>query len=206
MSEEEDKKENTVMEEASVEQEQPKKEGEEQAVDSAEKSAPVQEEPPAPPSLEEQLEEMKGNYLRALAEQENYRKRMAREMNDLKENTRIRTLQDVVGIYDLLQMAVDAAKNAQDVAALRQGIEMTFGELKRTFEGCGVKVLDAVGKPFDPALHQAVGTEASEEVPEGTVVRQWKPGFQIGERLLRAAMVVVSSGPAKAAEEEKISE
>lgn len=190
---EEENKEETLTEEVAAEQEQS---AEESA--SSSESQQASAEPPAPPSLEEQLEEMKGNYLRALAEQENYRKRMAREMNDLKENTRIRTLQEVCGIYDLLQMAVDAAKNAQDVSALRQGVEMTFGELKRTFEGFGMKVLDAVGKPFDPALHQAVGAEASDDVPEGTVLRQWKPGFQIGERLLRAAMVVVSSGPAKA--------
>ncbi len=181
--------------EEAVQQEAPQPEGQEPA------SSEKKEEKPAP-TLEEQLAEMKGNYLRALAEQENYRKRMAREMNDLKESTRQRTLGEVVGIYDLLQMAVDAARSAQDVASLRQGIEMTFGELKRTFSSFGVTAVDATGQVFDPALHQAVGTEPSDEIPEGTVIRQWKPGFKVGEKLLRPAVVVVSSGPAKAPEAE----
>ncbi len=156
---------------------------------------------PAEPPLEEQLAEMKENYLRALAELENYRKRMAREMNDTRENTRNRTLTDILGIYDLLQMAVDAARNAKDVAALRQGVEMTFGELKRTFSSLGVEAVESAGEPFDPARHQAMTTEASEEVPEGHVLRQWKPGFQRAGKLLRPAVVVVSSGPAAKPEE-----
>lgn len=174
-------------------------------VESASVSSGESKEPQAPaePTLEEQLAEMKENYLRALAELENYRKRMAREMNDTRENTRNRTLVDVLGIYDLLQMAVDAARNAKDVAALRQGVEMTFGELKRTFSSLGVEPVESEGELFDPARHQAMTTEASEEVPEGHVLRQWKPGFQRAGKLLRPAVVVVSSGPAVKAGESR---
>ena len=154
------------------------------------------------PSLEEQLEEMRGNYLRALAELENYRKRMAREMNDLRETTRHRTISELLGIYDLLQMAVESARNAQDMAALRQGVEMTFGEVKRTLGGLGVETVEAAGQAFDPACHQAVGAEPSEEVPEGVVLRQWKPGFRIGGKLLRPAVVVVSKGGSQPPREE----
>lgn len=208
---EEEKKEDTISVEEAAAQSQPvedtgaqAKSAEENAGDKSDAAASAKPaEPPAPPSLEEQLAEMKGNYLRALADQENYRKRMAREMNDVKESTRIRTLGDVLGVYDLLQMAVEAAKSAQDVAALRQGIEMTFGELKRTFSNLGVSVLDAQGQVFDPAIHQAVGTQPSDEVPEGTVMIQWKPGFKVGDKLLRPAMVVVSSGAAKPVEEKE---
>lgn len=169
-----------------------------ESAEAAPESSGESQEPQAPaePTLEEQLAEMKENYLRALAELENYRKRMAREMNDTRESTRNRTLSDVLGIYDLLQMAVDAARNAKDVAALRQGVEMTFGELKRTFSSLGVETVESAGEPFDPARHQAMTTEASEEVPEGHVLRQWKPGFQRAGKLLRPAVVVVSSGPA----------
>lgn len=155
-----------------------------------------EEKAPAGPTLEEQLSEMKGNYLRSLAELENYRKRMAREMNDVKEKSRHNTISEVLGIYDLLQMAVDAASKAKDVESLKQGVEMSFGELKSIFSKLGVEVVDGSGQPFDPALHQAIGAEPSDEVPEGTVIRQWKPGFRIGDKLLRPAVVVVSSGPA----------
>lgn len=185
-----------------------KAEGATGAAEPAPVSSGESQEPQAPaePTLEEQLAEMKGNYLRALAELENYRKRMAREMNDTRENTRNRTLVDVLGIYDLLQMAVDAARNAKDVAALRQGVEMTFGELKRTFSSLGVEPVESAGEPFDPARHQAMTTEASEEVPEGHVLRQWKPGFQRAGKLLRPAVVVVSSGPAAKPEEQEAGE
>ncbi|MCQ2403668.1 MAG: nucleotide exchange factor GrpE [Lentisphaeria bacterium] len=203
----EEKKEDTISVEDAATQYQSADEAREKGNAQEQPAEEVSEEktaePPVPPSLEEQLAEMKGNYLRALADQENYRKRMAREMNDVKESTRIRTLGDVLGVYDLLQMAVEAAKNAQDVAALRQGIEMTFSELKRTFSNLGVSVLDAHGQVFDPAIHQAVGTQPSDEVPEGTVMIQWKPGFKVGDKLLRPAMVVVSSGAAKPAEGEE---
>lgn len=155
-----------------------------------------EEKTPVGPTLEEQLSEMKGNYLRSLAELENYRKRMAREMNDVKEKSRHNTISEVLGIYDLLQMAVDAASKAKDVESLKQGVKMSFGELKSIFSKLGVEVVDGSGQPFDPALHQAIGAEPSDEVPEGTVIRQWKPGFRIGDKLLRPAVVVVSSGPA----------
>ncbi len=186
----------------SVVSEEEKPQGEE-TVASEEEKAQSQEKQP---SLEEQLEEMKGNYLRSLAELENYRKRMAREMNEVRESTRHRTISELLGIYDLLQMAVDSAKTAQDVASLRQGVEMTFGELKRTLSGLGVEAVEALGQVFDPACHQAVGMEASAQVPEGNVLRQWKPGFRIGGKLVRPAVVIVSKGPeAPPAEEEKSS-
>lgn len=153
-------------------------------------------EPPAEPTLEEQLAEMKSNYLRALAESENYRKRMAREILDTREQSRIKTIGEMVGIYDLLQMAVEHAAKATDVASLRQGLEMSFGEFKRILKGMGVEVLDAVGQHFDPAIHEALSTLNSDEVPEGVVLQQWKPGFKVGEKLLRPATVVVSKGPA----------
>ncbi|MBR4124564.1 MAG: nucleotide exchange factor GrpE [Victivallales bacterium] len=168
---------------------------------------------PVEPTLEEQLAEMKGNYLRALAESENYRKRMAREILETREQSRIKTIGEMVGIYDLLQMAVDHASKATDVASLRQGLEMSFGEFKRILKGMGVEVLDAVGQKFDPVLHEAMSTLNSDEVPEGVVLQQWKPGFKIGEKLLRPATVVVSKGPAnpppealEAAEVEKAEE
>ena len=64
-------------------------------------------------------------------------------------------------------------------------------------------MIDATGKPFDPALHEAVAEESSDTVPNGTVIRQWSRGYQCGSRLLKPAMVVVSSGPAAAEDAEK---
>ena len=182
----------TIEEDAPANEESPEKADTPESPETPEPPA----ESPKEPTLEEQLAEMKGNYLRALAESENYRKRMAREILDTREQTRVKTIGEMVGIYDLLQMAVEHASKATDVAALRQGLEMSFGEFKRILKGMGVEVVDAVGKPFDPALHEALSTLNSDEVPEGVVLQQWKPGFKVGEKLLRPATVVVSKGPA----------
>lgn len=162
---------------------------------------------PAEPSLEEQLDEMRGNYLRALAELENYRKRTARELQEERTKTRSRTITDVLGVYDLLQMAVDHAATATDMDAIRQGLSMSFSELKKILSSLEVTVIDAVGTAFDPQIHDALSTAPSDTVPEGVVLQQWKAGFKLGDRLLRPASVIVSSGnPAAAAAAEPAAE
>ena len=153
---------------------------------------------PAPePTPEEKLAEMQDKYLRTLAEYDNYRKRMARELQSTREYAKRSTLADVVGAYDLLQMAVESSAAATDMKALRDGIKMTFGEFQRTLKQLGVEPIDARGQKFDPAIHEAIQTMPSDTVPEGTVMQQWKTGFMLDGKLLRAAVVLVSSGPAK---------
>ena len=154
---------------------------------------------PAPePTPEEKLAEMQDKYLRTLAEYDNYRKRMARELQSTREYAKRSTLADVVGAYDLLQMAVESSASAKDMKALQDGIKMTFGEFQRTLKQLGVEPIDARGQKFDPALHEAIQSVPSDTVPEGVVIQQWKSGFTLDGKLLRAAVVLGSSGPAKA--------
>lgn len=72
---------------------------------------------------------------------------------------------------------------------------MIQAEFQRSFEKLGVKPIDTVEHNFNPALHDAVAQETSTTVPEGQIIRQWKPGYLIGDKVLRVATVVVSSGP-----------
>ena len=155
---------------------------------------------PAPePTPEEKLAEMQDKYLRTLAEYDNYRKRMARELQSAREYARRSTLLDVLGAYDLLQMAVESSATATDMKALQDGLKMTFGEFQRTLKQLGVEPIDARGQKFDSALHEAIQTMPSDTVPEGMVMQQWKAGFTLDGKLLRAATVLVSSGPAQPA-------
>jgi molecular chaperone GrpE len=154
---------------------------------------------PAEPTLEQKYEEMRNNYLRALADCENTRKRMAREMQDLRESTRMNTIGEIVGIFDLLKMASDSTATATDMATIQMGVKMIFDQFKTVLTNMGVSVIDAKGQKFDPKLHEAISTANSDDVPEGTVLQQWNFGFKLGERILRPARVVVSAGP-KAAE------
>ena len=90
---------------------------------------------------------------------------------------------------------------ARYAAASRNEKTMILNEFKKAFDGLGVKEINAVGKEFDPKFHEAMKTENSDDVPEGTVIAQWKAGYIIGERLIRPATVVVSAGPAKKEDE-----
>ena len=73
-------------------------------------------------------------------------------------------------------------------------LKMIIGEFNKALDELNVKKIDASGAAFDPAIHEAMGYEASESVPEGQVIRQWNSGFKLGEHLLRPARVMVSSG------------
>jgi molecular chaperone GrpE len=158
------------------------------------KASETQSESLPDPSPEELLALANDRYLRARADFENYRKRMAREFTEVRENARQQTVSEFLGIYDFILLAIEHAETAVDMDAIRQGLRMIFTEFERTFENLDVKLIETVGKDFDPNLHEAISQEASADIPEGKIIRQWKPGFTLGNRLLRPASVVVSSG------------
>jgi molecular chaperone GrpE len=80
--------------------------------------------------------------------------------------------------------------------AIRDGLKMILTEFGKAIEELGIEKIDAVGKEFDPNLHEAMANEPSDEVEEGVVIKQWTCGYRMGDRLLRPANVVVSSGSA----------
>jgi molecular chaperone GrpE len=140
------------------------------------------------------LQEANDRLLRTKAEFENYRKRVQREFAEIREQTKLLVIQEFLTVYDHFQMALSHA-DSDDLASLRQGMEMIHAEFRRTLGNLGAEEIEALGKPFDPETHDALAQEPSPEVPEGHVLRQWKAGFKLGERLLRPATVVVSAGP-----------
>ena len=191
MSEKEEKEEQkeAVEEQADILQEQEAKEEKEERG--------AEEEEKKEPTVEELLAQETDKLLRLRADFDNYRKRMAREADEIRERSKIIVVSDFLPVYDFFRMAMDHASHTDDINALKQGMQMIMNEFSRAFEELGVKEIDAVGKAFDPKLHDAVKSEASEKVPEGMVISQWKAGYTLGERLIRPSSVVVSSGPAK---------
>ncbi len=153
--------------------------------------------------LEEQLRESGEKYMRLRAELDNYRKRMQREAGEIREYAKASTIEEFLSVFDHFQMAMDHVGQASDIATLKQGMQMILGEFRKTFESLGVKPVDATGQVFDPEQHDAVAQEPSSEVEAGRVLRQWKCGYRLGERLLRPATVIVSSGPPQAAASEQ---
>src|SRR4029079_9189582 len=148
--------------------------------------------------------ELKDKVLRALAEMENLRRRTEREVADARLYGIAGFARDVLGIADNMQRALDAARqelsNSADpgVKTLMQGVELSERELIKALEKTGVRKFDPQGEKFDPNLHQAMYEVPDASVPSGMVVQVIQPGYMIGERFLRPALVAVSKGGAKA--------
>ncbi|GAB4171295.1 MAG: hypothetical protein Tsb0017_03300 [Geothermobacteraceae bacterium] len=135
-------------------------------------------------------------YLRSQADLENYRKRVQREKQEMARFANEGLLRELLPVIDNLQRAVDHAREQQnDAGALIEGVEMTLGQFASTLEKFGVTPVEAAGKPFDPALHEAMGQMVSEDMPPNHVVQELQKGYRLHDRLLRPALVMVSKAP-----------
>ncbi len=166
------------------------------------------EQPQADEALEAALREsaeLRDKVLRTLAEMENLRRRTEREVADARTYGIASFARDVLGIADNMQRALDAAQQELSgstdpgVKTLLEGVELTELELLKALERNGVKRFDPQGEKFDPNLHQAMYEVPDESVPSGMVMQVIQPGYMIGERMLRPALVAVSKGGSKPA-------
>ncbi|OQX22824.1 MAG: nucleotide exchange factor GrpE [Desulfobacteraceae bacterium IS3] len=149
--------------------------------------------------LEAAEQEVKNNYdrlLRVSAEFENYKKRIAREVESIRKFANESLMKELLPVADNLERAVASFVSEEKIAGITEGVQMTLKEIYKIFETCCVTPVESVGKPFDPAFHEAISQEISEQYPENTVVREFHKGYMIHDRLLRPAMVVVSKAKA----------
>ena len=154
----------------------------------------VKEEDNQEPSLEEQVAEWRERAIRSAADLENFRKRMEREKGEARRYANQSLLEELLPVLDNFHMGLDAA-SADAESMIFRGMEMVKKQLDDFLSGQGVEEVSAEGKMFDPAVHEAVSQEDCETSPEGSVLRVIRRGFQMGERLLRPANVVVSRTP-----------
>jgi molecular chaperone GrpE len=147
--------------------------------------------------------EYKDKLLRVLAEMENLRRRTEREIADTRAYGISALARDIVGVADNMARGISALnaelreKADAGLRALLEGVELTERELAKVLEKHGVKKFDPLGEKFDPNLHQAMFEIADPSVPAGTVAQVVQPGYMIGERVLRPAMVAVAKGGPK---------
>ena len=153
--------------------------------------------------LENKIEELNDNALRARAEFENYRKRTVRDIATARFHTQLNVITPFLTVFEHFKMAMMAADSSENIDALVQGMKMISKEFSKALDDLDVKCFDAVGDKFNPLLHEAVGHEHSDKIEEGFITKQWSAGYKLGDKLLRPAMVVVSSGVAT---EEEINE
>jgi Molecular chaperone GrpE (heat shock protein) len=128
--------------------------------------------------------------VRAAADMENYRKRVMKEREDTAKFGQERLVKNLLPVLDNLERAL-AAENRADPTALQQGVEMTRKLFEKTLSDIGVVGFSAVGKPFDPACHEAMQAVESDETP-GTVISEMVRGYMMHDRLIRPAMVFVA--------------
>jgi len=152
-----------------------------------------------------EITDLKDQRLRMAAEMENLRRRTAREVKDAKSFAISGFARDMLQVSDNLQRALSAvpeqAESADDngLKTLVEGVELTERAMLSTLERHGVRKLEPMGQKFDPNFHQAMYEVPNADVPSNTVVDVVQPGYVIGDRMLRPAMVGVAKGGPKEA-------
>jgi molecular chaperone GrpE len=144
-----------------------------------------------------QAVEAERDQFRTLAQQtradfENYQKRLQRDLIQERRYAELPLARDLIPAIDNLDRATAAAQKANETGPLVQGVAMVKGQVLDVFRRHGITPMNALGKPFDPNLHEAVMQQPSAEHPPGTVVQITEQGFQMHERVVRPAQVIVS--------------
>ena len=138
---------------------------------------------------------LKDQLLRARADFENSRKRLIREKEESLRYANQAVLADLLPLLDHLELGLQAATSATDAASVVTGVKLIQSQFERFLTEHGVTPIEAVGKPFDPNWHEALGQEPAEGKAEGTVLHQRRRGFKLGDRLLRPASVITVAPP-----------
>ena len=147
--------------------------------------------------LVKERDELKDKLMRSLAESENIRKRALKDRQDAEVYAVTKMSRDILSVYDNLQRALDLAEDILDEKSLPmiEGLELTKKDLLEIFKRNKIEKIEPIsGDKFDPKLHQAMMEAPSDEIEKGHILGVLTVGFMIGDRLLRASNVTVSSG------------
>ena len=139
--------------------------------------------------LRREIADLRDRSMRTLADFDNFRKRSERERQETRKYALLEPLRDFLEIVDNLGLALSAAGSADD---LKRGVEMIHRQMQELLRRLGVKEIEALNQPFDPALHEAVQREEDPTVQKPTVVGELRRGYMLHERLLRPTMVKVA--------------
>lgn len=169
-------------------------------VDSAAESEPAGDAAGSAEEIAQQLEdarrEARENWdklLRLQAEMDNLRRRTEKELQNAHKFALDKFARELLPVVDSLELGIQAAgSDGADVSRLVEGGELTLQQFMSVLEKFEIRVLDPVGEPFNPEMHQAMAMEPSEEYDANTVIKVFQKGYQLNERLIRPAMVVVS--------------
>ncbi|MEM9068585.1 MAG: nucleotide exchange factor GrpE [Myxococcota bacterium] len=148
-------------------------------------------------ALTAERDKLRDQLLRTAADFDNYRKRIKRDLEEVRRRAQEDAVREILPIVDNLERAVQAADSATDVQAVADGVKMVLRGFADVSERLGLERVDAIGAQFDPNVHDAVQQIESADQPAGTIMAEVVPGYTMRGRLLRAAMVVVARPPAE---------
>ncbi|MFO7936139.1 MAG: nucleotide exchange factor GrpE [Kiritimatiellia bacterium] len=171
----------------------------------AEKKTPDKQEENTHPE-EDELTKIKNQYIRLMADFDNYRKRQSREREEFVKRSNERLLADLLPVLDNLQLALKKVDDTEDPFAT--GVKLVYDQFCSVLKNCGMEPIEALGEDFDPERHEALSYIPSPTVPANKVIDQFRCGWFINGHLMRAAQVVVSSGKPEEADgtEESVSD
>lgn len=136
-------------------------------------------------------------YLRAVADLDTYKRKVQREKSELAKFAMQPLVEELLPSLDHLEMAIQAAKMVEGGENIAMGVEMVQSNIKKVFASFGIEEVAQAGGVFDPSKEDCVSQEASDVVPENSVIKVVRTGYIMNGRLLRPASVIVSSGKAK---------
>lgn len=143
-----------------------------------------------------QLADLEARLVRLQADFENYRKRTLREKEELYVRANEDLLLDLLSVLDHMDLALTAAREHKTDAVFVEGFRLVYEQMLAALGRFGLRAIDTAGAAFDPNLHEAISHLPSDEVADNHVIVEVRRGYRLRDRLLRAAQVVVSSGPA----------
>jgi len=154
--------------------------------------------------MQQELEEAKSQseaatdmMLRLAAELDNYKKRTIKERESLLKYATQNIIKELLPIVDNLERAIESTNESRDFNLFLEGVKLILNQVSSLLEKEGVSKIDAVGKVFDPNVHEAVMHVASEEHPENVIIQELQKGYILYDKVLRPSMVVVSKGAEK---------
>jgi len=156
-----------------------------------EEAAPESEKKDAD-ELKKLLEETDDKYIRLYADFENFKKITAKNKEDLLKYANEDIMSDILTVIDHLELALQHSSGNETSNSLAEGVELTLKELTGVLEKHGLVTIDAVGKQFDPAIHHAMSQIETGDADENTVVKEFRKGYMLRERVLRAPLVGVA--------------
>jgi molecular chaperone GrpE len=147
------------------------------------------------PSADEELAAERDRSLRLQAELQNVLTRAARELNEQRKYAPLEVIRDLLPAIDNIDRAIQAAEKSPDPATLVEGFKLVRQQLTTVLDQHGCKPIEAAGAPFDPHLHQAILQQPSADHEPGTVVLVAQGGYQLHDRVVRPAQVIVAANP-----------